>query len=207
VLAVIGPSASGKTTLARLLVGLWPTQAGKVRLDGADVHAWDKSELGPYLGYLPQGVELLDGTIAENIARFGDVDQAQVEAAAKMVGLHELIMALPQAYNSPMGRDGTMLSGGQRQRVGLARALYGKPVFVVLDEPNSSLDEAGDAALAKAIATMKQLGTTFVIMTHRTSVLGVADKMLIMRDGTQQAFGPRDEVLAALQQAKEKISK
>ena len=207
VLAVIGPSASGKTTLARLLVGLWPTQAGKVRLDGADVHAWDKSELGPYLGYLPQGVELLDGTIAENIARFGDVDQAQVEAAAKMVGLHELIMALPQAYNSPMGRDGTMLSGGQRQRVGLARALYGKPVFVVLDEPNSSLDEAGDAALAKAIATMKQLGTTFVIMTHRTSVLGVADKMLIMRDGTQQAFGPRDEVLAAMQQAKEKISK
>jgi ATP-binding cassette subfamily C exporter for protease/lipase len=156
---------------------------------------------------LPQGVELLDGTIADNIARFGDVDQAQVEAAAKMVGLHELIMALPQAYNSPMGRDGTMLSGGQRQRVGLARALYGKPVFVVLDEPNSSLDEAGDAALAKAIATMKQLGTTFVIMTHRTSVLGVADKMLIMRDGTQQAFGPRDEVLAALQQAKEKISK
>jgi ATP-binding cassette subfamily C exporter for protease/lipase len=207
VLAVIGPSASGKTTLARLLVGLWPTQAGKVRLDGADVHAWDKSELGPYLGYLPQGVELLDGTIAENIARFGDVDQAQVEAAAKMVGLHELIMASPQAYNSPMGRDGTMLSGGQRQRVGLARALYGKPVFVVLDEPNSSLDEAGDAALAKAIATMKQLGTTFVIMTHRTSVLGVADKMLIMRDGTQQAFGPRDEVLAAMQQAKEKISK
>ena len=207
VLAVIGPSASGKTTLARLLVGLWPTQAGKVRLDGADVHAWDKSELGPYLGYLPQGVELLDGTIAENIARFGDVDQAQVEAAAQMVGLHELITALPQAYNSPMGRDGTMLSGGQRQRVGLARALYGKPVFVVLDEPNSSLDEAGDAALAKAIATMKQLGTTFVIMTHRTSVLGLADKMLIMRDGTQQAFGPRDEVLAALQQAKEKISK
>ena len=204
---MIGPSASGKTTLARLLVGLWPTQAGKVRLDGADVHAWDKSELGPYLGYLPQGVELLDGTIAENIARFGDVDQAQVEAAAKMVGLHELIMALPQAYNSPMGRDGTMLSGGQRQRVGLARALYGKPVFVVLDEPNSSLDEAGDAALAKAIATMKQLGTTFVIMTHRTSVLGVADKMLIMRDGTQQAFGPRDEVLAAMQQAKGKISK
>ena len=200
VLAVIGPSASGKTTLARLLVGLWPTISGKVRLDGADVHAWDKAELGPYLGYLPQGVELLDGTLAENIARFGDVDMVQVEAAARLVGLHELIMSMPQGYNSPIGRDGTMLSGGQRQRVGLARALYGKPVFVVLDEPNSSLDEVGDAALAKAIATLKQMGTTFVVMTHRSSILGVADKILLMREGAQQAFGPRDEVLAALQQ-------
>lgn len=200
VLAVVGPSASGKTTLARLLVGLWPSMGGKVRLDGADIHMWDKTELGPYLGYLPQGVELLDGTLAENIARFGDVDMVQVEAAARLVGLHELIMSLPEGYNSPVGRDGAMLSGGQRQRVGLARALYGKPVFVVLDEPNSSLDEAGDAALANAIAALKQLGTTFVVMTHRTSVLGVADKMLIMRDGAQQAFGPRDEVLAALQQ-------
>jgi ATP-binding cassette subfamily C exporter for protease/lipase len=200
VLAVIGPSASGKTTLARLLVGLWPAISGKVRLDGADMHAWDKAELGPYLGYLPQGVELLDGTLAENIARFGDVDMAQVEAAARLVGLHELIMSMPQGYNSPIGRDGTMLSGGQRQRVGLARALYGKPVFVVLDEPNSSLDEVGDAALANAIATLKQMGTTFVVMTHRSSILGVADKILLMREGTQQAFGPRDEVLAALQQ-------
>jgi ATP-binding cassette, subfamily C, bacterial exporter for protease/lipase len=200
VLAVVGPSASGKTTLARLLVGLWPSMGGKVRLDGADIHTWDKTELGPYLGYLPQGVELLEGTLAENIARFGDVDMVQVEAAARLVGVHELIMSLPQGYNSPVGRDGAMLSGGQRQRVGLARALYGKPVFVVLDEPNSSLDEAGDAALAAAIAALKQLGTTFVVMTHRTSVLGVADKMLIMRDGAQQAFGPRDEVLAALQQ-------
>ena len=200
VLAVVGPSAAGKTTLARLLVGLWPSMGGKVRLDGADIYSWDKTELGPYLGYLPQGVELLEGTLAENIARFGDIDMAQVEAAAKLVGVHDLIMSLPQGYNSPVGRDGAMLSGGQRQRVGLARALYGKPVFVVLDEPNSSLDEAGDAALANAIAALKQLGTTFVVMTHRTSVLGVADKMLIMRDGAQQAFGPRDEVLAALQQ-------
>ncbi len=200
VVAVIGPSASGKTTLAKLLVGLWPSISGKVRLDGADVHSWDKAELGPYLGYLPQGVELLDGTLAENIARFGDVDMVQVEAAARLVGLHDLIMSMPQGYNSPIGRDGTMLSGGQRQRVGLARALYGKPVFVVLDEPNSSLDEAGDAALAGAIAALKQLGTTFVVMTHRSSILSVADKILLMREGAQQAFGPRDEVLAALQQ-------
>jgi len=201
VLAVVGPSASGKTTLAKLLVGLWPAISGKVRLDGADIHTWEKAEVGPYLGYLPQGVELLEGTLAENIARFGDVDMVQVEAAARLVGVHELIMSLPKGYNNPVGRDGAMLSGGQRQRVGLARALYGRPVFVVLDEPNSSLDEAGDAALANAILALKQLGTTFVIMTHRSSILGVADKMLLMREGAQQAFGPRDEVLAALQKA------
>jgi ATP-binding cassette subfamily C exporter for protease/lipase len=200
VLAVVGPSAAGKTTLARLLVGSWPALGGKVRLDGVDIQTWDKSALGPYLGYLPQGVELLEGTMAENIARFGDLDMEQVEAAAKLVGVHELIMSLPEGYNSPAGRDGAMLSGGQRQRVGLARALYGKPVFVVLDEPNSSLDEVGDLALANAITALKQLGTTFVVMTHRTSVLGLADKLLIMRDGAQQAFGPRDEVMAALQQ-------
>lgn len=201
VLAVVGPSASGKTTLARLLVGLWPTNSGKVRLDGADVFTWEKQELGPHMGYLPQGVELLDGTLAENIARFGDVSMTKVEAAARLVGLHESILALPKGYESPVGRDGAMLSGGQRQRVALARALYDDPVFVVLDEPNSSLDEAGDAALASAISEMKARGTTFVLMTHRTSVLAVSDKMLILSDGTQQAFGPRDEVLAALSKA------
>ena len=201
VAAVIGPSASGKTTLARLLVGLWPSAGGKVRLDGVDVHAWDKSELGPHVGYLPQDVELFDGTIAENIARFGDAAPAKVEAAARAVGLHEVIMALPQGYDSPVGREGAILSGGQRQRVGLARALYGDPVFVVLDEPNSSLDEAGEAALAAAIVQMKARGTTFVVMTHRTSILPVVDKMLVLRDGQVQAFGPRDEVLAALNKA------
>ena len=201
VLAVVGPSASGKTTLARLLVGLWPSAGGKVRLGGADVYTWDKSELGPHIGYLPQGVELFDGTLAENIARFGEVDPSKVEAAARAVGLHELIMALPNGYESQVGREGMMLSGGQRQRVGLARAIYGEPVFVVLDEPNSSLDEAGDLALANAIAALKGRGTTFVVMTHRTSVLAVADKMLVVRDGQTQAFGPRDEVLAALNKA------
>ena len=205
VLAVVGPSASGKTTLARLLTGLWPAAMGKVRLDGADVFTWDKSELGPHVGYLPQGVELFDGSLAENIARFGVVEMAKVEAAARAVGLHELIMSLPQGYDSPVGRDGAMLSGGQRQRVGLARAIYGDPVFVVLDEPNSSLDEEGDAALANAIQVMKSRGTTFVVMTHRTSVLAVADKMLVLRDGQMQAFGPRDEVLAALQKAAQQV--
>ncbi|MEN9372953.1 MAG: hypothetical protein RIR79_505 [Pseudomonadota bacterium] len=199
VLAVVGPSAAGKTTLARLLVGLWPSVGGKVRLDGADVFTWDKSELGPHIGYLPQGVELLEGTIAENIARFSTVESAKVKAAAQAVGLHEFIMALPQGYDSPVGRDGAMFSGGQRQRVALARALYGDPVLVVLDEPNSSLDEAGDAALVNAIAQRKALGTTFVIMTHRTSVLAVSNKMLVLRDGVQQMFGSRDDVLAALQ--------
>ena len=174
---------------------------GKVRLDGVDVFIWDKSELGPHVGYLPQGVELFEGTLAENIARFGPVDRARVEEAAKLVGLHEHIMSLPQGYDSAVGRDGAMLSGGQRQRAALARALYGNPVFVVLDEPNSSLDEEGDAALAAAITALKARGTTFVVMTHRTSVLAVADLMLVMRDGTQQAFGPRDEVLAALTKA------
>jgi ATP-binding cassette subfamily C exporter for protease/lipase len=201
VLAVVGPSASGKTTLARLLVGLWPAATGKVRLDGVDVFTWDKTELGPHIGYLPQGVELFDGTLAENIARFGEVDMAKVEAAARAVGLHEMIAALPKGYDSPVGRDGAMLSGGQRQRVALARAIYGNPVFVVLDEPNSSLDEAGDAALASAITLLKSRGTTFVVMTHRTSVLAVADKMLILQEGQTRAFGPRDEVLAALAKA------
>ena len=201
VLAVVGPSASGKTTLARLLVGLWPAASGKVRLDGVDVFTWDKAELGPHVGYLPQGIELFDGTLAENIARFGQVEPAKVEAAARAVGLHESIMALPQGYDSPVGREGALLSGGQRQRVALARAIYGEPKFVVLDEPNSSLDEAGDAALASAIAQLKSRGTTLVIMTHRASVLSVADKMLVLHDGQSRTFGPRDEVLAALAKA------
>ncbi|MDB5885752.1 MAG: type secretion system ATPase [Polaromonas sp.] len=201
VLAVAGPSASGKTTLARLMVGLWPAASGKVRLDGADMHTWDKSELGPHIGYLAQDVELLEGTVAENIARFGEVRPAKVKAAALAVDLHAFIMGLPLGYDSPVGREGGMLSGGQRQRIGLARALYGEPVLVVLDEPNSSLDEAGDAALASAILDLKSRGTTFVVMTHRTSVLAVADKLLVLSDGVMQAFGPRDEVLAALNKA------
>jgi len=207
VLAVVGPSASGKSTLARLLMGVWPAVGGKVRLDGADMFTWDKEKLGPHVGYLPQGVELLDGTLAENIARFGEPQPAKVRAAAQAVGLHDFITSLPLGYDSPVGQEGAMLSGGQRQRVALARALYGDPVLVVLDEPNSSLDESGDAALAAAILELKSRGTTFVVMTHRTSILAVTDKMLVLQDGVAQAFGPRDDVLAALKQANEKVNK
>jgi ATP-binding cassette subfamily C exporter for protease/lipase len=201
--AVIGPSASGKTTLARLLVGLWPANAGKVRLDGVDVHAWSKTELGPHIGYLPQGVELFEGTVAENIARFGEVDLKRVQEAAQRVGLVELIESLPQGFDTQVGRDGAVLSGGQRQRVALARALYGNPALVVLDEPNSSLDEAGDAALNRAIQEVKSQGAAVVVITHRSSVLPVTEKILMLRDGAQQAFGPRDEVLAAMQRAQQ----
>jgi ATP-binding cassette subfamily C exporter for protease/lipase len=206
IVAVIGPSASGKTTLARLLVGLWPAMAGKVRLDGADVYAWNKTELGPHVGYLPQGIELFEGTLAENIARFGPVDMLKVRAAAGLVGLQPIIEALPQGYDTPIGRDGAVLSGGQRQRVALARALYGDPALVVLDEPNSSLDEAGDQALAEALKQLRGRGATVVVMTHRAGLLGVCDKILLLVDGAQQAFGPRDEVLAAMQQARAKAA-
>ena len=203
VLAVVGPSASGKTSLARVLMGIWRPMAGKVRLDGVDLHGWSKQELGPHLGYLPQGVELLEGSIAENIARFGMVDAAQVKATAELVGLHDFILGLADGYDTRVGRDGAMLSGGQRQRIALARALYGQPRLVVLDEPNSSLDEAGDKALEQAVRVMKARGTTFVINTHRTSLLSVADLMLVLQDGTQQLFGPVAEVMQKIKEAQQ----
>jgi len=199
VLAIIGPSASGKSTLARLLVGVWPAASGKVRLDGVDVSSWNKAELGPHIGYLPQGVELFDGSLAENIARFGEVDMARVEAAARAVGVHELILQLPLAYDTRIGDEGCFLSGGQRQRIGLARAIYGKPRYIVLDEPNSSLDEAGELALLQTLQAMKAQGMTLVVVTHRTSLLPVVDRMLVLREGQVAAYGPRDEVLAAQQ--------
>ena len=203
-LAVAGPSGCGKSTLARLLVGAWAPATGKVRLDGADVYNWNKDELGPHIGYLPQGVELLDGTIAENIARFSDPGAGQVEAAARAVGLHDWIESLPQGYDTPLGTDGAQLSGGQRQRVGLARALYGDPKLVVLDEPNSSLDEAGEAALSSAIAAASKRGCTFVIVTHRSHILAVCSHLLVLNEGAQMLAGPRDEVIAAMKEAGEK---
>ena len=201
--AIIGPSAAGKTTLARLLIGLWPTFSGKVRLDGNDIHAWSKAEVGPYLGYLPQDVEIFDGTIAENIARFGDVDMEKVREAAEQVGLDDIIEAQPQGYDTRVGENGTKLSGGQRQRVGLARAIYGWPKFILLDEPNSSLDQAGEKSLIETLLALKRRGSTVVVITHRSSVFPAVDKILILRDGQLSGFGPRDEVLAALNKARQ----
>ena len=200
-LVVVGPSAAGKTTLARVLTGVWPTNGGKVRLDGADVFAWNKEELGPHVGYLPQGVELFEGTLAENIARFGKVDRDKVNAAADMVGLAPFVATLAQGLDTRIGEEGSFLSGGQRQRVGLARALYGMPRFLVLDEPNSSLDDAGEVALIDTLRQVKAAGSTTVVISHRSNVLQVADRMLVLRDGQVAAFGPRDEVLAGLQKA------
>ncbi len=200
VVAVIGPSASGKSSLARLLVGIWPAVSGSVRLDGSDVFRWNKDELGPYVGYLPQDIELFDGTVAENIARFGKIDSEKVIAAARSTGVHELILQLPKGYDTPLGDQGSALSGGQRQRIGLARALYGEPSLIVLDEPNSNLDELGELALATTIRELKAKGRTVVIITHRMTTVAVADKLLVMHEGTPKLFGPRDQVIEALKQ-------
>jgi ATP-binding cassette, subfamily C, bacterial exporter for protease/lipase len=196
--AVIGASGAGKSTLARLLVGVWPAMAGTVRLDGADLYRWDKTELGPFIGYLPQNIELFDGTVAQNIARFGEVDSEQVVLAAQRVGVHEQILRLPQGYDTPLGVDGSALSGGQRQRIALARALYGDPVLVVLDEPNSNLDDLGEKALADAISDLSARGRTAVLITHRPAILPIVNKLMVLREGTLAAFGPREEVLKAL---------
>jgi ATP-binding cassette subfamily C exporter for protease/lipase len=198
-LAIVGPSASGKSSLAHLLVGVWPTTSGKVRLDGVDVFAWDKEELGPHIGYLPQDVALFDGTLAENIARFGEVDLKRVKEVARRVGLHDIIHTLPQGYDTEVGAEGVALSGGMRQRVGLARALYGNPKFVVLDEPNANLDDVGEAALIAALTQLHAEGVTVALITHRTSLLEVADLMLVLFDGEAKLYGPRNEVLANLQ--------
>ncbi|MDE1942776.1 MAG: type I secretion system permease/ATPase [Betaproteobacteria bacterium] len=202
VVGVIGPSASGKSSLARLMVGIWPAQVGKVRLDNADVYLWNKDELGPKLGYMPQDVELFNGTVAENIARFGAIDSDKVVDAARLAGVHEMILHFPNGYDTPIGEGGSVLSGGQRQRIGIARAIYGLPPFIVLDEPNSNLDDVGEAALVATVQALKQAGRTVVVITHRMSVLQAVDKLLLMRDGTVQAYGERDAVLQALAQAR-----
>ena len=199
-LALIGPSASGKSSLTRALVGIWGAQSGKVRLDGADIFQWSKENLGPYLGYLPQTVELFDGTLAENIARFGLVDMDKVVAASRLLGLDEFVQTLPDKYETRVGAAGAFLSGGQRQRLALARAVYGMPKLIVLDEPNSSLDEQGDLLFIELLKALKAAGSTVVIVTHKASPLAVVDKILFLNDGRMQIWGPRDEVLAKLKE-------
>lgn len=201
VTVVLGPSGSGKSTLARCMVGIWPGVQGEVLLDGLPLEGWDRTELGPYLGYLPQDIELFDGSIAENIARFGEVDSDKVIAAARSAGLHEMILRFPKGYDTAIGEAGNLLSGGQRQRIGLARAVYGTPVLVVLDEPNANLDDVGEAALVRTVQELKARGCTVFLITHRPGILAVADRLLILQDGKVQADGPRDAVLAALRAA------
>lgn len=201
VTVVLGPSGSGKSTLARCMLGIWPDVSGEVLIDGLPIAGWDRNELGPYVGYLPQDVELFEGSIAENIARFGEVSPEKVIAAARSAGLHEMILRFPKGYDTPIGEAGHLLSGGQRQRIGLARAMYGDPVLVVLDEPNANLDDVGEAALVRAVQELKVKGCTVFLITHRPGIVAVADRVLVLRNGVVKADGPRDEVLAALRTA------
>ena len=196
---VLGPSGSGKSTLARVLVGVWPVSRGELLLDGHPIAAWSHETLGSQVGYLPQDTALFAGTIAENIARFAAVDSAKVVAAAQCAGLHEMVLRFPKGYDTPIGEAGRLLSGGQRQRIGLARALYGDPALLVLDEPNAHLDDVGDAALLGAMRQFKERGKTIVMVTHRSGVLALADQVVVLREGCIQLRGPRDEVLAQLQ--------
>ncbi len=198
ILGIVGPSASGKSSLARALLGIWPARSGKVRLDGADIASWDRAELGPYIGYLPQDIELFSGSISENISRFGELSPEKIVEAAKLSGVHDMILGLPQGYDTVIGGAGGVLSGGQRQRIGLARAVYNNPKLMILDEPNSNLDDQGEKELVEAINRIKQVGCTVIVITHRTMVLKCVDKILVMKDGLAVAFGPKDDVLASL---------
>jgi PrtD family type I secretion system ABC transporter len=194
-LGLIGPSASGKSTLARLIVGIWRPVSGAVRLDGADVSAWPREMLGPHIGYLPQDVELFSGTVAENVARLGEPDSAAVIRAAQRAQVHEMILRLPKGYDTEVRESGQALSPGQRQRIALARALYGNPKLVVLDEPNANLDQEGEQALLYAMRRLKEEGVTLLMIAHRPSLLGGVDKLLVLREGAVEAFGPRAEVM------------
>ena len=204
-LAIVGPSAAGKSTLARLLTGVWSPTTGRVRLDGADVAYWPREQLGPHIGYVPQDVELFDGTVADNIARLDKVDSEAVVAAAMRANAHDMILTLPKGYDTPVGEHGSRLSPGQRQRVALARALYGSPQLVVLDEPNSNLDGAGEIALAQAMSALHDAGVTSVVVTHRPSLIAHVDKILVLAAGRIQQFGPAAEVMKEMQRQSQVI--
>lgn len=204
IVGIVGPSAAGKSTLVRALMGIWPPQHGVVRLDGADISSWDKQALGQYVGYLPQDIELFEGSISENIARFDKIDPEKVVHAAQMAGVHEMVLMLPDGYDTIIGSEGINLSGGQRQRIGLARAIYGNPRLIVLDEPNSNLDDVGERALGVALQKLKETGATVFIVSHRPNILTRLDRILVMAGGTISLYGERDRVIAELaaQQAK-----
>ncbi|MCF7534706.1 type I secretion system permease/ATPase [Pseudomonas petrae] len=204
IVGIVGPSAAGKSTLARALLGIWPPQHGVVRLDGADISAWDKQKLGPHLGYLPQDIELFEGSISDNIARFTKVDPEKTVLAARIAGVHEMILQLPDGYDTVIGSEGVNLSGGQRQRIGLARAVYGSPRLIVLDEPNSNLDEVGERALGVALQKMKETGATVFIISHRPNVLSRLDRIMVLNSGAMTMYGPRDQVIAELAQQQAK---
>jgi len=198
VLAVVGPSAAGKTSLIRLLVGIWAPTRGHVRLDGAEIAPWVRSDLGQWIGYVPQDIELFEGTVAENIARMGDVDADRVVEAAKVTGIHDLVLALPKGYDTPVGRGGHALTGGQKQRLAIARAVYGDPRYVVMDEPNANLDDESEAGLVSLIQALRARGATVVFSTHRPRLIAVASHLLVLKAGQQAAFGPVQEVLGQL---------
>ena len=202
VLGIIGPTAAGKSSLCKVVTGAWKPTRGHARLDGADISSWHADELGAHLGYLPQDVELFAGTVSENIARLAqEPDAAAVVAAAKTAGVHDIILSLPKGYDTEVGEAGSFLSGGERQRVGLARAFYGRPKLIVLDEPNASLDSAGEEALVEAILAAKEWESTVLLVTHQPSILLSVDKLMVLQEGRIQAFGPRDEILNKLRQA------
>lgn len=201
VLVVVGPSGSGKSTLAKCLLGIWPRTTGLTLLDGTEINLLDREALGPHIGYLPQEIELFEGTIAENICRFGEIDSEKIIWAARTAGVHEMILRFPNGYETPMGVAGGVLSGGQRQRIALARALYGSPQILVLDEPNANLDDLGERALVQAIGELKQLGKTVVIVSHRQGIVQIADALLVMQGGQVRFYGPQPQVLAELSMA------
>ena len=206
-LGIIGPSAAGKTSLVRGIFGIWQAAAGSVRLDGAEINSWDRNKLGPYLGYLPQDIELFNGSIAQNISRFNEVDSSKVISAAEAAGIHDMILRMPDGYETVIGANSGGLSAGQRQRLGLARAIYDQPKLIILDEPNSNLDDQGERDLLEALQKLKESGSTVIVITHRTSILALVDKLAVLKEGVITSFGDRDDVLKGLNETKSKVAK